>query len=509
VDTQVRCGFCGHTNLSSAFSCASCFMPIVDALDFGGVGAPATPDAPAPAASASAAPAAAIEYGPYTGPPKGQASEVMASIVTELEAPPRRAASPEATATAETPPPGFRISPTVLPGVKPGTASVARPSLNPDRVAWHWYDLIAIACLVWGMPYLVSRYMGIDRSLSALINRELAVQIVGYLIGILAVTFIIWTRQKGDWATLGLGDDARKGRRDFLRGALLGAAIFAAYIPLGYFAPGGLSVQGLVALLLGNASGWGLVLTCVVVIVGAPFIEEIFFRGILYEKIARRNELLAVAVTSVLFMLVHGGIILQILALGVLFARKRAKETVWYTMGAHSAWNASVVLLGVVLLAGGTVHFTATSGAFDLHYPRGWERHADQEQAAGPMRVDLAVRATDGSRITIVELKGATGGTTSGRDVLKLVQAQHELPEMGEVHRSAIPFDGAATAYEMEAGIVSDTGLSMHDRMVAAILPESDTVFFFELACMSTSCDTATEQFDQLLYSVHFNRAAL
>lgn len=497
MDTQVKCGFCGHHNLSSAFSCASCFMPIVDELDAG--------PAAAPEAGAPPPETPPIAYGPYTGPPKGQAADVMASIATEFEARPPKAAPAEA---AEAPAPGFRLATTVIPGVK-ATQPLPRPSLDPERVAWHWYDLIAIACLVWGMPYLVGKYMGIDRSLSALINRELAVQIVGYLIGILAVTFIIWTRQKGDWATLGLGDDARKGRRDFMRGALLGGAIFAGYVPLGYFASGGLSVQGLVALLLGNASGWGLALTGLVVVVGAPFVEEIFFRGILYEKIARRYELLAIAVTSILFMLVHGGIILQILALGVIFARKRAKETVWYTMGAHSAWNASVVLLGVFLLAGGTVHFTATSGTFDLHYPRGWQRHAELEQATGPLRIDLAVQATDGSKIMVLELHGATGGTTSGRELLKLVQAQGMLPEVGEVHRSAIPFDGAATAYEMEAGAVSDTGLSMHARMVAAILPQSSTVFFFELDCMSTSCDTATTQFDQLLYSVHFNRAAL
>ncbi|HEY7875853.1 MAG TPA: CPBP family intramembrane glutamic endopeptidase, partial [Actinomycetota bacterium] len=291
-------------------------------------------------------------------------------------------------------------------------------------------------------------------------------------------------------------------------GAALGAAMFLGFLPVGLFLRGKLSVDGIVKVLLGNVDGAGLVLAIGVVVVGAPVVEEIFFRGMLYEKIARKFPVLAVAVTSILFMLVHGGIILPILVLGIAFGVRRLKgESVWYTIGAHAAWNASVIIVGLVVMSGGPVHFVSDSGTLELRYAKDWTRVEDLETPTGPARVTLALQGSDGSGMMVMEVDGITAGAASGRAMLKWAAKVGVLPEVSDIRKSAIPFDDAATAYEMDSAAVSSLATSVHARMVAVVPPNSTTLYLFELDCMNISCGTARKDFEQMLYSVVFNPA--
>lgn len=58
--------------------------------------------------------------------------------------------------------------------------------------------------------------------------------------------------------------------------------------------------------LTGKASGLGVVLLIVVVAIGAPIVEELFYRGMVQRAFkARVNDTLAMVVTAVMFALVH------------------------------------------------------------------------------------------------------------------------------------------------------------------------------------------------------------
>jgi membrane protease YdiL (CAAX protease family) len=502
MDIQVRCGFCGASNVSSAFSCSGCFMPLVDDM-VTAEGAAVTETAPPPPPAAPGTAPRTAPLGPYRGPQAEAAATVAPSLEAELEE-----LIEDSSAGAAVPLPGYRIGGNVIAGSDAVAAHAPlRPVRDPNRIAWRWYHIIVLAVLVWAVPAAVDWGLGLEqRTISSFLNRSLALQVVGYLIGTLAVAGLVISRQKGDWGTLGLGDDARQGRRDLLRGAAMGAAMFLGFLPIGLFTRGKLSVDGIVKVLLGSADGAGLVLAIGVVVVGAPVVEEIFFRGMLYEKLARKFPGVAVAVTSVLFMLVHGGIILPIFILGLAFGIRRLKgESVWFTIGAHAAWNASVVLVGLVVLTGGPVHFVSDSGTIELRYAKDWTRHENLEGAMGPARVTLALQGSDGSGIMVAEMDGINAGAASGKEMLKYGRSTGFLPEVSHVRKSSIPFDDAATAYELDAAAVSSLGTSINARIVAVVPPNSTTLYLFELDCMSPSCDAARKDFEQMLYSVVFN----
>lgn len=98
----------------------------------------------------------------------------------------------------------------------------------------------------------------------------------------------------------------------------------------------------------------GVVLLVLIVAIGAPIIEELFFRGLLQDSVQRRfGTVVAVAASSLVFGLVHFQL-LQLPAL-VLFGLVAALLTVWKgrlgpAIWAHIAFNATAV---AILVAGG------------------------------------------------------------------------------------------------------------------------------------------------------------
>ena len=62
----------------------------------------------------------------------------------------------------------------------------------------------------------------------------------------------------------------------------------------------------------------GLLALSVLVVIGAPLVEEIFFRGVLMGALARRGSAIAVLVSAVAFAFVHFGQLLAMPAFGVL-----------------------------------------------------------------------------------------------------------------------------------------------------------------------------------------------
>jgi membrane protease YdiL (CAAX protease family) len=124
------------------------------------------------------------------------------------------------------------------------------------------------------------------------------------------------------------------------------AATFAVFIPLSYVAPHFVErfVLGPSELLDARSfTQWlGVVF---VAVVAAPFVEELFFRGILLHRWARRwGTGPAVVASSVLFAVLHGewvGHFLFGVAMCALYLRTR---TLWLPIAAHALSNLAIAL---------------------------------------------------------------------------------------------------------------------------------------------------------------------
>ena len=97
---------------------------------------------------------------------------------------------------------------------------------------------------------------------------------------------------------------------DAVIGLPLGVAAQLVFVPLLYWPISQfLDVESLsdpARDLTDRATGWGIVVLVVLVVIGAPVVEELFFRGLLLRSLqARYSNPVAVAVSAVLFGLAH------------------------------------------------------------------------------------------------------------------------------------------------------------------------------------------------------------
>ena len=141
--------------------------------------------------------------------------------------------------------------------------------------------------------------------------------------------------------------------RDIPIGLLAGAAAQSVAVPLLYLALSPLidpdDVSGRARALTDRANEpLGIVLLVLIVLIGAPLVEEIFFRGIMFATLKDRcKPWVLVAVTSLIFMAFHFGQVLQypgLLLFGVLagvmyYKTKRLGVAIW----AHVGFNAVTV----------------------------------------------------------------------------------------------------------------------------------------------------------------------
>ncbi len=119
--------------------------------------------------------------------------------------------------------------------------------------------------------------------------------------------------------------------------------------------------------LTGGSHGLGTVIVGVCTVIGAPFFEELFFRGLLLRALARLfgsvggwvGPAAAVAVTGVLFGLAHAES-LQLLGLAVfgilLSAIAYRTGRLGMSMCAHATFNLTAVAIAVVPFVGSGVH---------------------------------------------------------------------------------------------------------------------------------------------------------
>ncbi|HUP74446.1 MAG TPA: type II CAAX endopeptidase family protein [Acidimicrobiales bacterium] len=167
-------------------------------------------------------------------------------------------------------------------------------------------------------------------------------------VGMLGAVFYAAKKGRGVVADFGL----RMEKRDIGVGLVVGFLAQVVVIPLVYWPLLRLldnpDISAEARSLTDRAEGMGVVLLVLLTVVGAPIVEELFFRGLLLRALERRLRApMAIGVSSVLFGLVHFQP-LQFLALvifgaiaGILAHRaQRLGPAIW----AHIGFNATTVV---------------------------------------------------------------------------------------------------------------------------------------------------------------------
>ncbi|HEX2241145.1 MAG TPA: type II CAAX endopeptidase family protein, partial [Actinomycetota bacterium] len=395
-------------------------------------------------------------------------------------------------------------APQPLPAAVPSEV-ISAPTSDRGPVVWRWKHLWAFGFAAWGLPEMIQEVLPFTTSLSSIIDRSMLITIVGYLLGALVLHQLVRTYQGGNWTTLGLGPfDAR----ELLTGAGFGVLLLGAFIPIGLLLNHGrLGLDPLVKLLVGGASGAGVILVGIVVVLGAPIIEEIYFRGLLYEKLRRRSAWLAIPVTALLFTLAHGALLIPaILLMGFGLGFLRRKKTLWFTMGAHAAWNFVIVVVAAVTLLGGPVVFASSGNSFEVSHPSTWESSDEAHQVFGP-GVDLALGSARGSfamfthepaqktraRATLIALVEAINqtGLTEGMDQTEIMAT--------DVDFAPISAEGFEMGY-MAAGL--DPQQPLFSTLVVVQRPGSNDALFAEFRCVRSACMDDVHDFEAMLASI-------
>lgn len=388
----------------------------------------------------------------------------------------------------------------------PATAPVAA-SLDP--IKWRWPHLWFFGLFAWTIPTLFLSNEQSGGSTSGLISKALIVQLVCYLLAGAAAYVLVHRFQSGDWSSLGL-TFSELSYSEVLRGGAFGLVLIAAWLPVGFIFSGGrMRFDQLIQSLIGGTTGPGLLLAMLVVVVGAPIIEEIYYRGMLYEKLARRSRGLAIVGTSVLFVSAHGALIipaLMILAVGL--AWKRATEGLWFTIAAHATWNFVVMIVAAFVLLGPAHVFTPADSSYSVRHPANWQRAEEMEVSAPGMSMDLALAGPNGSFIGIARVDLPPSIRIPAKQVKNLLRMMQ-----GFVGRAGIaparPTPSRAVVGGLTGGTYEvrnqftdpTTGMAGEMVQVAAMPPGWSKAVVFQFACATNSCAESIPDFEEMMSS--------
>lgn len=372
-------------------------------------------------------------------------------------------------------------------------------------VVWKWRHLWAFGFAAFGIPSSIERFLGTDASLTTLVDRSMLIAILGYLLGAVVLFALVRNEQRGDWTTLGLG---RFDAGELALGAGFGLVLLGAFVPIGMLLNHGtFGLDPVVKLIVGGASGAGLVLVAIVVVIGAPIIEEIYFRGILYEKLGRRSIWLAIGVSTVLFTLAHGALLIPaILLLGLGLAVMRRTKSLWFTIGGHASWNLAITVVAATTLFGGGITFSPPGAAYSVDYESTWEASEEAARVFGP-GVDLALGSARGSfaMFTMDESRKASAqetltaivGFIDKSGAAKAADKTEITPT--DVDFAPIGAEGYEVGY-MTAGFTREQ--PFFTTLVVVQKPGADKALYGEFRCVRSACMDDVYDFEEMLASI-------
>jgi membrane protease YdiL (CAAX protease family) len=342
---MASCAECSATLYGDAEWCLQCFAPVGRAVP--------SPFAP----RAAAAPTTAV-----LAPP----------------APPSPPVAPPPWARPVTPP-----SPTPPPVVLSVDAKQAE-----GKVAVPLGVILAIGFLFQVGAYAYARWGNVEPSRVISVGMWVTLGFYGLVLAIVAgasrrVDFLpLWSRGRT--------------QEGVAIGVFGGVATAATVLLLLRGASGRLQVAPDVKFALGDATPLHVLLAVAVLVVAAPLVEELLFRGFVAEAMRHRGAVIALLVSGVLFALWHmrlGGLLYYTI-LGVLLGVLYWKRGLSSSIAAHAAFNGTLVVVALAFIVGqGTV---VNAQGMRVELPGGWERQdapfpGAVLYASGPSGSDLLV----------------------------------------------------------------------------------------------------------------------
>jgi hypothetical protein len=388
---------------------------------------------------------------------------------------------------------------------RPEEFVIPKPKLEPIR--WRWGHLLLFGLFAWGVPRLLGETVSADSTWSEMLSATLAFQILGYILAVIVAVVLVQKAQGGDWSTLGLSR-SEDTPIQITAGFGYGLLLLGVWSAIGWMLSGGeLEMDQLVTSLIGDTSQIGLLMAAIVVVIGAPLIEEIYYRGMLYEKLARRSRATAVVVTSILFVAAHGAIIipaLMVLAVGLAIAR--GSRPLWFTIGAHAGWNFAIVIVAAYTVFSPAQVFSPDDGAYSLRFPSGWQR-SEEFEATGivpGMTTDFVLTTASGGFMTAARVDVPPGLTPKA--VKRNMQAFGSFAPAGfgvsDLRESDITIEGHPAIYELKVDTPLIEGIQGQAHIVMALPNSGGSAYIFVLACPTASCGDNAVDFRGMLKSI-------
>ena len=386
--------------------------------------------------------------------------------------------------------------------------SSTEPVATRSDTRWKWPHLWLYGLFAMGIPAFYGLARPTGGTFSGFINFQLLVQIICYLLAATTAYVLVHKVHKGDWSSLGISI-SEVSYEEVLKGAGFGLAMILSWIPIGFLLSGGeFEFDMLMQVLLGGTSGPGLFMAAIILLVGAPIIEEIYFRGMLYEKLAAKGTWLAIIVSSLLFVRAHGSFLIPpLLLMSFALGWKRQTRGLWYTMAAHAAWNFVVLIIAAYVLLGPASSFTSTDGAYTVKFPADWQRTEEMEMVAPGVSLDLVLTGPNASMIAVTRIEvPVAAGITPDRAIKRTLEffsqtySTASLAAPGKPERISSTVGGGMAAWELRSQ-VSDptTGMTGESRQIAVMPTGWSKVIVFQLVCPTVSCSEAAPDFEDLM----------
>ena len=225
--------------------------------------------------------------------------------------------------------------------------------------------------------------------------------------------------------------------------------------------------------LVSEGSILNIVLAFAVIVIAAPLVEELLFRGVVAESLGHRGAAVAIIVSSVLFALAHLGSLAYYTACGVVLGVLYWRRGLWASIAAHATFNGCLVVLALIVALGPAR--VLSSDGVSVRAPAGWQL-AD-EAADLPPNAALAIEGPGGATILVAREDMGSAETPSPEAMAAAINS-------GAVPMPADTIiDGDARARTYRAGRGVEVPIRAEGQAgVAVMIPSRGALWVIEVA---------------------------
>jgi membrane protease YdiL (CAAX protease family) len=273
-------------------------------------------------------------------------------------------------------------------------------------------------------------------------------------------------------------------------GVGVGLAVAAGLLGIARIATGRVVLDPSVRGLVSEGTVFRIAITTGVVVVLAPFVEEILFRGVVAESLRRKGTFVALVSSSFLFALIHLRTLPYYTAMGLVLGGLYWKRGLLASVAAHAAFNGCLLVMAVAVVLGPD-HTIAANGV-SLKASAGWERTT----IALPDDVSLALDGPSGASL-VVRHAPLPGGARTGLDQVAAAINSGALPP--PAGWEVAPGSAHVTQYAAGPGVEVAVRVHGHDGVIAMI-PKGEA--FWEVDIATAGSGRAGRDYPAILQSL-------